>query len=257
MRAIKHLTMLAFIFAALNLSTFGQDAADKQAPRNRTTVWNGVFSPDQATQGQTIFSARCSRCHGNDLSGGAVGTSLIGNRFMQFWSEGTVASLFTTIRDTMPRNAGGTLTEEEYVHVTAFILQRNGFPAGSSELKPAAMSEIHIEAKEGPKPLPNNAMIQVIGCMTPDGDAWTLTKATSPVRTRTPNVISPEERKAAQNTPLGTATFRLQNLVLLGSFQPEAHKGHTMLAKGPLLRRSNGEMISVTALEMVGEGCGQ
>jgi hypothetical protein len=100
-------------------------------------------------------------------------------------------------------------------------------------------------------------MIQVVGCMTADGDNWTLTQATSPVRTRVSDVISPDELKVAQSTPLGTATLRLQNLVMLGSFQPERHKGHTMLAKGPLLRRSNVEIISITALEMVRDRCGQ
>jgi mono/diheme cytochrome c family protein len=223
----------------------------------RTTVWTGVYSDAQATQGQTIFASRCSRCHGSDLNGGAVGTSLIGDRFMQFWREDTVSSLFIKIRDTMPRNAGGSLSDEEYVNLTAFILQKNNFPSGVTELKPDAMRAIHIEGKEGPQPLPTNSMIQVVGCMTQDGDNWTLTQATSPVRTRVSDAISPDELKVAQSTPLGTATLRLQNLVMLGSFKPELHKGHTMLAKGPLLRRSNAEIISVTALEMVGDRCGR
>jgi hypothetical protein len=63
--------------------------------------------------------------------------------------------------------------------------------------------------------------------------------------------------KIAQNTPLGTATWRLQNLVLLGMFTPETHIGHKMMAKGPLIRRSSGEMLSVTALQMVDERCSQ
>ena len=220
-------------------------------------MWTGVYSEAQATQGQTTFASRCSRCHGSDLNGGAVGTSLIGDRFMQFWREDTVASLYIKTRDTMPRNAGGSLSEEEYVNLTAFILQKNGFPPGAIDLKPDTMRAIHIEGKDGPQPLPTNSMIQVVGCMTADGDNWTLTQATSPVRTRVSDVISPDELKAAQSTPLGTATLRLQNLVMLGSFQPELHKGHTMLAKGPLLRRSNVEIISVTALEMVRDRCGQ
>ena len=245
------ITMLALMLGAMNSSIFAQSAPP------RTTVWTGVYSDAQATQGQNEFAARCSRCHGTDLNGGAVGTSLIGDRFMQFWREDTVASLYIKIRDTMPRNSGGSLSEEEYVNVTAYILQKNGFPAGSADLKSEAMRAIHIEAKEGPQPLPTNSMVQIVGCMTQDGDNWTLTQSTSPVRTRVSDAVSADELKIAQSTPLGTATFRLQNLVMLGSFKPEGHKGHTMLAKGPLLRRSGAEAISVTALEMVGERCGQ
>ena len=245
------ITLLALIFGVMNSSALAQSAPA------RATVWTGIYSEAQATQGQNVFAARCSRCHGADLNGGAVGTSLIGDRFMQFWREDTVASLYIKIRDTMPRNSGGSLSDDEYVNVTAYILQRNGFPAGSAELKPETMRVIHIEGKDGPQPLPTNSMIQIVGCMTADGDNWTLTQATSPVRTRVSDAVSPDELKVAQSTPLGSATLRLQNLVMLGAFKPELHKGHTMLAKGPLLRRSNGEAISVTALEMVGERCGQ
>jgi mono/diheme cytochrome c family protein len=253
MRAGTTLTRLALIFCALNLPLFGQDSPGAPA---RMTVWSGVYSQAQATQGQAVYTARCGRCHGDDLNGAAVGTSLIGDRFLQFWREDTVESLFIKIRDTMPRNSLGTMKDEEYLNVTAYILQRNGFPTGSMEMTPETMRASRIEGKDGPQPLPTNSMIQVVGCMTRDGDTWTLTKATSPVRTRTADKISPDELKTAQNTPLGTATFRLQNFSLLGSFNPEAHQGHTMLAKGPLLRRSNTEIISITALETVGGSCG-
>ena len=52
-------------------------------------------------------------------------------------------------------------------------------------------------------------------------------------------------------------TFRLQNLALLGDFKPEVHKGHKMLAKGPLIRQANSDRISVTELEMLAPSCGQ
>jgi len=228
-----------------------------QAPAGRTTVWSGVYTDAQAAQGQAVYAERCSRCHGGDLNGAATGTGLTGERFTQLWREDNVGNLFTKIRETMPRGNGGVLKEEDYVSATAFILQRNGFPAGSQELKPETMRSIHIEAKEGPQPFPTNSMIQVVGCMAQDGDNWTLTQASSASRTRTPNEINPDDLKIAQNTPLGTATWRLQNLALLGMFKPETHKGHKMLAKGPLIRRSSGEHISVTALQMVEERCGQ
>src|SRR5438128_4683536 len=180
MRVSGIFTALALVFGAMSFWTFGQSASGNPptAVPERMTVWSGIYSEAQAAQGQTVFTARCARCHGNDLNGGAVGTSLIGDRFMQFWREDNVSSLFTKIRDTMPRNSGGSLSDEEYVQVTAFILQKNGFPAGPAELKPETMLSIQIEGKEGPKPLPTNSMIQVVGCMTPDGsDGWTLTQA--------------------------------------------------------------------------------
>src|SRR5262245_42219797 len=111
---ITLITTLVLMLGVMNSSTFAQTTP------SRTTVWAGAYNEAQATQGQTVFAARCSRCHGGDLNGGAVGTSLIGDRFMQFWREDTVASLYIKIRDTMPRNSGGSLSEEEYVNVTAY-----------------------------------------------------------------------------------------------------------------------------------------
>ena len=230
---------------------YGQNA-------ERLTVWSGVYTATQAADGQIVFNTRCSRCHGTDLTGGATGTSLIGDRFMQFWSEDNLDSLYKKISETMPRNSGGSLSDVEYVQVTTYLLQKNGFPTGSAELKPDTMHSIHIEGKDGPKPLPNNSMIQVVGCMTPDGsDGWNLTNVGTPTRTRTPDSITADDLKIAQKTSMGTATYRLQNLLMLGNFNAEAHKGHKMMAKGPLLRRSSGEAVSVTALEMVSDSCKQ
>ena len=257
MQPRKVTTVLALMLGAVNLLAFSQSPTGIQGTGSpeRITVWNGVFTESQATRGQAVYSTRCERCHGNDLTGGAVGTSLKGDRFMQFWREDNVDSLFSKIRDTMPRNSAS-LGAEEYLNVTAFILQKNDFPAGAAELKPETMRSIHIEGKDGPKPLPTNSMIQIVGCMTAAGDGWTLTQVSAPTRTRTSDAISPEELMAARNAEPGTATFRLQNLLMLGELKPEVHKGHKMLAKGPLLRRSNAEFISVTALDMVADRCG-
>jgi len=96
-----------------------------------------------------------------------------------------------------------------------------------------------------------------VGCMTPDGDNWTLTSAGALHRLRNSEKSTPEELKAAADKPLGSQTFRLQNLTMLGAFDPEAHKGHKMMAKGSYVRSSNMERISVTELEMLGASCGK
>jgi hypothetical protein len=44
---------------------------------------------------------------------------------------------------------------------------------------------------------------------------------------------------------------------MLGAFNAESHKGHKMMAKGPLIRQASSERISVTELEMVGSSCDQ
>jgi len=221
------------------------------------TIWDGVYAGVQATSGQAIYTDHCASCHSTNLLGGANqgAPALKGDKFMEAWREDTLESLYGKIKTTMPRRDPKSLSEKETIDIVAYILQSNEFPAGP-ELSAAALMTIQIQKKDGPQPLPNYAIVQVVGCMTQDGDAWTLTKASAPSRLRMSEKTTPDELKAAEGKPLGTLAFRLQNLAMLGAFSPESHKGHKMLAKGPLIRQSSGERISVTELEMVGSSCG-
>ncbi len=220
------------------------------------TVWDGVYSASQASSGNAIYTQYCAGCHADNLIGGANqgAPPLKGDKFMENWREDNVDSLFTKILTTMPRRDPKRLTETETLSLIAYIMQANEFPAGS-ELTAGALTNIEIQRKDGPKPLPNYAIVEVVGCMAQDGDNWTLNTASAPKRLRNSEKSTPEELKAAENQALGTSTFRLQNLTMLGAFNAEAHKGHKMMAKGTLIRQSSGERISVTELEMIGASC--
>ena len=37
-----------------------------QAPR---TVWDGVYTREQAQRGEKLYEQECGRCHGDDLTG--------------------------------------------------------------------------------------------------------------------------------------------------------------------------------------------
>ncbi len=65
--------------------------------------------------------------------GGEV-PALLDARFAKKWERSTLKELFTTIKETMPLNRPGTLTSQDASDVLAYILQRNGRPAGAREL---------------------------------------------------------------------------------------------------------------------------
>jgi hypothetical protein len=134
-------------------------------------------------------------------------------------------------------------------------MQANEFPASGTELNANSLAEIQIQRKDGPKPLPNYAIVQIVGCLAPDGDNWTLTNVGPPTRIRNSEKSTPEELKAAETKPLGNLTFRLQNLAMLGAFNPDVHKGHKMMAKGAYSKQANADRVSVAELEMVGSSC--
>ena len=101
-----------------------------QAPSaDRKTVWSGIYTPEEATRGQAAFVQSCSACHGaqGDYQ---TGPAFQGTPFMERWREFNVGSLFTLIRDTMPRDNPGSLDDRIYLDIVARMLQVNGFPTG-------------------------------------------------------------------------------------------------------------------------------
>lgn len=96
-----------------------------------------VYTAAQATAGAKVFSGQCASCHGDDLQG-KVGPALKGIKFDQMTKSQNMnaAGLYKFISEHMPLTAPGSLTKTQYEDVMSYILQENGFPAGSTELTP-------------------------------------------------------------------------------------------------------------------------
>jgi mono/diheme cytochrome c family protein len=219
------------------------------------TVLDGVYTAAQAMRGEAAYGMSCAMCHeGADVDG----PPLTGDPFIDRWREDKLDSLFTFIRTKMPRDAQGSLAENTYLDILAHLLEANNYPAGSKELTADTVKTTLLVGPDGPKPLPTNASIQAVGCMTAAaGNTWTLTSASDAARTRTETETSPEDLKAARSQPLGTATFHLQNLDFKPGFSPDSLKGHKVLAKGILVRQAGGDRINITALGDVAPACAQ
>ncbi len=113
------------------------------------SVWDGVYTREQATRGQTAYREECMKCHGENLGGGEAGPPLAGDEFLQKWNGKTAGDLFAAIRKTMPSDDPGNLSSRQYSDIVAYILGVNEFPAGQKELdrEIAALNEIRIEMK--------------------------------------------------------------------------------------------------------------
>jgi len=99
------------------------------------TVWDGVFTKDQAGRGQAKYMQVCSSCHQGDLSGADQAPSLAGGDFLDRWNDQTVGDLADRIRTTMPLDDPGSLNVATSADITAYLLQANNFPAGAGEMK--------------------------------------------------------------------------------------------------------------------------
>jgi len=98
---------------------------------------DGVFTPTQAVRGRQQYDVLCVQCHGPELEGGGIDVpALMGDKFVQKWSKRPLRGLFDLIKQTMPENDAGSLTDAAYADVLAFLLQENGYPSGPTALAP-------------------------------------------------------------------------------------------------------------------------
>ena len=266
-KAGKHRRLGIFFVAALMIAGVQAQFFSGETEGVRTlvqsgaepkTVWDGVYTEAQSVAGEAVFQQNCSVCHGEAASGQS-GPQLVGEEFFEDWREDSLGALYGFIRSNMPRRRPP-LDDPDYLAVTTYLLSENGFPPGNDALTVSLLGAVRIEGKDGPKPLPPGSLVQVTGCLTPDGGDWDLSMASQPVRNRNTDperAATEEELKAAMDVPSGNLTFDLANFFMLGDFDPAAHAGHKMLARGALIRRPSGDRISLTGLDMVAVACGQ
>jgi len=128
------------LFAALAITLLAQQAA--------RSVWDGVYTAEQANRGESAYKRECARCHGDTLTGGEAAPPLAGGEFLANWNGLTVGDLFERIRISMPADRPGTLTNERNSDIIAHILRANQFPAGKAELehRAEALKQIQLEA---------------------------------------------------------------------------------------------------------------
>jgi cytochrome c553 len=134
-RKIQSLATLSAVALAMGTLVAQQNVTPGQ-PGGSKKVWDGVFTSEQAVRGKAGYEGVCARCHGVPLTGGGAdeGPALKGSGFLSHWHNDTLASLYTKIRDTMPRTTPGTISDEVKVEILAYLLQQNGFPPGTAEL---------------------------------------------------------------------------------------------------------------------------
>jgi ABC-type amino acid transport substrate-binding protein/mono/diheme cytochrome c family protein len=96
-----------------------------------------LYTEDQAAKGAIAYYQNCAMCHGPALDGqlgGYSGPALKGADFADPSYHFHVHDIFKFVSKQMPAATPGSLPDDLYVEIMAFILQQNGYPAGSTEL---------------------------------------------------------------------------------------------------------------------------
>jgi S-disulfanyl-L-cysteine oxidoreductase SoxD len=114
------------------------------------SIWDGVFTPEQAERGAEAYKTSCSECHGGDLMGDGFAPALSGADFQGNWNDLSVGDLFERIRISMPPSGPSSVTPAQKADIVAHIFNFNKYPAGTAELEPKTevLKTIKIELKK-------------------------------------------------------------------------------------------------------------
>jgi S-disulfanyl-L-cysteine oxidoreductase SoxD len=220
-----------------------------QATPASTTVWNGVFTSEQAARGQAQFADNCASCHAPDLSGGE-GPALVGDRFWNRWRETTLETLLSFVSKNMPHSEDGSLEGKlpapTYAALVAHILNSNGMPAGSTELSAESSVGVQIVGRDGPRDLPGGTLAHIVGCLEKAGSTWRIVKATKPTRAQKGSTAA-----ADRTVALGTGEFTLK--FVLTSL--DRYVGQRVSATGALIGEGGVDGINVDFVNPVSPMC--
>jgi S-disulfanyl-L-cysteine oxidoreductase SoxD len=136
---VKRVWLLAG--AAAILSATPRDVAGQV----RVTTKTGVYSQSQALRGEDVYVAYCKQCHTPQSHTGPV--------FVAAWHGKKLSELVAFIKERMPKNEPGSLSDDEYVDVMTYLLKLNQMPAGKADVPTdlAKLGAIRIDLSKGIK----------------------------------------------------------------------------------------------------------
>ena len=127
---------LVFLMCCL-VGTMWALRVNAQQPR---TVWDGIYTEEQAARGDVLYADRCARCHGDTLAGMEAAPALTGTAFYSNWEGEALEALFERMRSSMPQDKPGSLSRAQNADIMAHMLRVGGYPAGTAPLEGQAGS---------------------------------------------------------------------------------------------------------------------
>ncbi len=147
------LGIASLVIAALALigsfSRLGAQTAAAPPGASAASIWDGVYTEEQAKRGQALYAQQCQFCHGEALTDGSQAPPLAGEAFLASWKGSTLGALFEKMSTMMPPDDPQSLSNEQNAEILAYMLSVGKAPAGKVELKSEIepLKQIRIEAK--------------------------------------------------------------------------------------------------------------
>ena len=111
-----------------------EDGASSEPADEASASQPASYTQEQADRGHQAYNSNCVTCHGANLKSPTYGPPLSGEYFIGKWGGQTVGALYEYTHDRMPPSRPGSLSDQQYADIVAYILSGNGVSPGDSEL---------------------------------------------------------------------------------------------------------------------------
>ena len=114
----------AAVVAIIGLAAIGVFYSTLRAQQSESrSVWDGVYTEEQAKRGAALYGQECASCHGATLTGGEEAPPLVGGEFLSNWDGLTVGYLFERIRISMPQRKPASVNREQKADILAHVFR--------------------------------------------------------------------------------------------------------------------------------------
>ena len=103
------------------------------------------YTAEQAEAGAVVYGSACEGCHLANMRGSAEAPELVGPSFRSLWGNQSIGVFLDYTRRSMPVSEPGSLSEEEYAAIAAYILQENGVGSGAERLSFSTEGRVVLE----------------------------------------------------------------------------------------------------------------
>jgi mono/diheme cytochrome c family protein len=143
-------------YGAISPEEVAAARADLEPPGEIRTIWDGVFTEDQADRGEQLASGNCGMCHGSRFNGVPDDNDmqsappLARHKFLATWNGRPLGAVFAYSQLTMPLSNPGYLPAEDYAALVAYMLAASGASPGDVPLSADAveLGYIRIEPRQ-------------------------------------------------------------------------------------------------------------
>ena len=137
------------------VSALALAAGPTHAAAEGKTIWSGVYSQAQAQRGAELHSSVCAKCHGNRLNGAGwpdqpPSPAIAREGFLKRWEGKPLSALADYVRERMPADDPGGLTDQEISDAIAQMLAVSSVPPGSEDLNVSEKSSAETVITAGP-----------------------------------------------------------------------------------------------------------